>query len=389
MSKAPPPDIDASKPRQAAAGRGDYMPQLDALRGLAVLAVLVHHWLPCLLVVALWGKLGVRCFFVLSGFLITGILLRARESVVSGRSTFGQELRQFFIRRVLRIFPIYYLTLLGGVLVGMAVLKQSFWWHFFFCSNFYLSHINDWHGYVSHLWSLSVEEQFYLLWPAIVFLTPPRFFPWLIGVIFISGMVTRLILSMAWGAASIGVEVLLPCCVDSLAAGAFLAWFSQRGGAERCAALGRRILPWGAVGLLVAGGLRMADLVEPARAVVGPAIESVFFACVIAMCATGVGGISGWFLNTRPLQYVGRISYGLYLYHLFVPYGLGMILARFPDVKMPENQWLQFLIYSAISIGIAAFSSRWIERPINGLKRFFPSGGGGRSPATVQSGRTV
>jgi peptidoglycan/LPS O-acetylase OafA/YrhL len=155
-----------------------YMPQLDAIRAAAIFLVMIQHWAPTLTQIAPWGGIGVRCFFVLSGFLITGILLRARDLIDAARTTRGFQVRQFYIRRSLRIFPIYYLTLIVACALGLQVVRDTFWWHAGYLSNFYIASTGIWHGYISHLWSLSVEEQFYLIWPALILAAPRRWIPW-------------------------------------------------------------------------------------------------------------------------------------------------------------------------------------------------------------------
>lgn len=117
------------------------MKQLDGLRALAVFAVLWTHYVPP----ALWplglnpGHFGVQLFFVLSGFLITGILLQERSATLSGPQTMVTALRQFYLRRFLRIFPLFYAVLLVAFLVNIPLVRESLPWHVFYLSNVYLS----------------------------------------------------------------------------------------------------------------------------------------------------------------------------------------------------------------------------------------------------------
>ena len=363
----------------------DYMPQLDSLRALAVFTVMIHHWLPGFLGFGPWGDLGVRCFFVLSGFLITGILLRARVAVESGRSTVGWQMRQFYIRRSLRIFPIYYLTLLAGVLVGMQVMRQTFWWHATYCSNIFFALPGRWQGcmgYTSHLWSLSVEEHFYLLWPALMLLLPRKRLPafFLAGIA--GGVLTRAGLAAAFGPENVALKVLLPSCLDSLVAGALLAWaFSPGSGLARASV--NRWLQRGfpAVTALFLGrcALDYFGIGAAFLAVVGPLLESAFFVVVVAQCASGVPGLAGRVLNLAPLQYLGRISYGLYLYHMFAGYIAGIIAGKL-GWAVPGPGLARFALFFAMSVLAAALSERFIERPCNRLKRFFPSSPSERQP---------
>lgn len=139
------------------------MPQLDALRGFAVVAVMYQHfapgqrWLEYLPL----ARLGVQLFFVLSGFLITGILLVARERVLSGEShTF--ELRQFYARRFLRIFPLYYAVVIAAAIAGLRGYVQPLLWQLSSSTNINNAIVGQWSGVSAHLWTLSAEEQFYV-----------------------------------------------------------------------------------------------------------------------------------------------------------------------------------------------------------------------------------
>src|SRR5258708_7747412 len=144
------------------------MPQLDSIRAFAILVVLIHHFLPVDKIIPTdfitLGLIGVRLFFVLSGFLITGILLRAR----------GEEraLRQFYYRRVLRIFPIYYLTLII-IFVVSPYLRSEGAWLAAYATN-YITPFKSLEP-AGHFWTLAVEEQFYLLWPFLMLLAPARY----------------------------------------------------------------------------------------------------------------------------------------------------------------------------------------------------------------------
>ncbi|RUU12827.1 acyltransferase, partial [Mesorhizobium sp. M7A.T.Ca.TU.009.01.3.2] len=146
--------------------------QLDALRAIAVTMVLYSHFFaegP-----SFWGHIGVRLFFVLSGFLITRLLLEARSAT---EFETGPALRSFYIRRMLRIFPPYFAVLGFVWLVDLDQSRGSLVWHALYLSNFWYALHNNWNPWVlGHFWSLSIEEQFYLAWPLVVLLAPRRRF---------------------------------------------------------------------------------------------------------------------------------------------------------------------------------------------------------------------
>ena len=160
---------------------------------------------------------GVHLFYVLSGFLITGILLDVRE-----RADRVAGLKAFYIRRALRIFPAFYLTLALAWIADVPPVRETFWWHALYLSNVQIVVSGEWPGAISHFWSLAVEEQFYLLWPWLIVWVPRR---WLVPAIVAAIAVAplfRLWLAMI-GYRETMLGVLTPGWLDSLGVGALLA----------------------------------------------------------------------------------------------------------------------------------------------------------------------
>ena len=153
----------------------EHMPQLDALRALAFVGVAVSHWSPNFLAgIVPWGT-GVQLFFVLSGFLITGILLRSRPADLG--ISMPTALRVFYVRRCLRIFPLYYGVLALCLLFAIGPIATTWPWHVSYLSNLFYArqgHASPVEDPFLHLWSLSVEEQFYLLWPLVALVANRR-----------------------------------------------------------------------------------------------------------------------------------------------------------------------------------------------------------------------
>lgn len=140
------------------------MPQLDTLRAIAVMLVIMEHWFHGLLPDFINpGLTGVSIFFVLSGFLITRILLKMREDYNQKKYSLKPSLYKFYIRRSLRIFPIYYLVIITCLIFGFSNFQQE--WIYYVT---YTVNLVQWPFIASHLWTLSVEEQFYTFWPLIV-----------------------------------------------------------------------------------------------------------------------------------------------------------------------------------------------------------------------------
>ena len=187
-----------------------YMPELDGLRALAILAVMAFHdHLPG----GDAGWLGVPFFFLLSGFLISGLLLDAdRESYF----------KSFYIRRALRIFPIYYLVffLMLGLCIAFNKSHGDWLWFLTYTQNYPMG-IRNWPNFPApfwHTWSLAVEEQFYLLWPLIIFLVPKRFLIHTCASLMAGAVVYRFAVGNHLMAC-----VALPANFDTLCAGAGLA----------------------------------------------------------------------------------------------------------------------------------------------------------------------
>jgi peptidoglycan/LPS O-acetylase OafA/YrhL len=348
------------------------MVQLDGLRALAILAVFVSHFggshslfarlLP-------WGTLGVRLFFVLSGFLITGILLQCREYRDQGLETSRSVLRSFYVRRFLRIFPIYYATVLAVTLVNIRPMRDAIGWNLTYTSNFYWA-VHDYQGTGSHFWSLAVEEQFYLIWPWLIFCVPRHRLLAVNLLLIVSGVGFRG-LGMIFGWNDFALQILPLGCLDTLGIGSLAAILTQGGrvgSAKSCRWV--RISLWSGLLLMVfrafAGGFAWGRRLWVVLDVSG--MELVFGPLVV-YAAKGFRGVGGRILAARPLVYIGKISYGMYVYHGFMPAvcqhafklaGLSVFYWRF-------DGWLN----SAISITLAAASWHFFESPINRLKERF------------------
>lgn len=359
------------------------MPQLDGVRGMAVLLVLVQHYADVPLVRRLGpGGLGVWIFFVLSGFLITGILLDVREALTAGRATLGTALRAFWARRFLRIFPLYYAVLLGAAALDVPPVRRSFGWHAAYLSNLYFARRGAWDGPVTPFWSLSIEEQFYLLWPLAVLGLSRRGLLRLIAALLVGAPLLRLVYLRGFGAFSAG---LLPLgCADQLAWGALLAccWRDPDAldGVRRA---------------VVRAGVRVAAPLVALYPALGPAQEGTAAHALVVMfqltlaavaafalvdaAARGTTGLAGRALGAAPLRYVGRISYGLYVQHTFVRtllLGLGALPGLAPLggwLRATSQHPLRWLPFATATVLVTATAS-WhlFERPLNALKDRFP-----------------
>jgi peptidoglycan/LPS O-acetylase OafA/YrhL len=353
-----------------------YRPQLDALRAIAVIAVLVHHFLPVAKFIPedflTLGLLAVRLFFVLSGYLITGILLRSK------RQPLPLAFKQFYIRRTLRIFPIYYLTLAILVLLNVGAFRNFIFWHLLYASNILFALTPNAALSGGHLWSLSVEEQFYWLWPPLILLTPYMYLHKLITGTLVFGLLWKFFVAFGLSGHSypmvdsqLAGGILMPACLDSLALGALLALIEHdenlkryRGGFLRTSLrIGVLIVFCQVVLYLTQVDMRFFW----ATSYLG---VSLIFVCLVGRASEGFAGNLGTLLSWRPLLYVGKISYGIYLYHNFMP-GLTQYIFRLVGWSQSHSHMDVLVSASAatvLTLLISALSWHFIERPINSLK---------------------
>jgi peptidoglycan/LPS O-acetylase OafA/YrhL len=345
------------------------MVQLDSLRAFAVAAVVLSHLgLHSDFVQRIgWGRLGVELFFVLSGYLITRILLTARTAVDEGTEPRGTAIRLFYIRRCLRIFPIYYLTLFVTAAIGIHPVRQTLLWHLSYLSNVYFSLRGAFDGPISPLWSLAVEEQFYLLWPWFILFLPRRALrSFIVATIFV-GPLWRLA-CVALGANDIATETITFGCLDLLAIGALLA--ESRWSERDEAPLRRFAFP----ALIVAGiALLLVAFSIGLRAelVYGRFARALVFVWIVARASEGFGGGVGKLLSFRPIAAIGRISYGIYLLHAFTP-ELAMKFFHYALARpYPQSAAAQHLIAVVGTVAGAAISWRYFEAPINRFKERF------------------
>ena len=353
------PGPSDSRELTTSTSRAAYLPQLDGLRAVAVLMVFVHH---AYAVPLLWS--GVDLFFILSGYLITNILLRD-----SGRMNFGSMLGRFYLRRAQRILPPYILCL-----VLITLLTGQKWagiWPFyaFFLQN--VPYAFHWIGFgaLVPLWSLAVEQHFYLVWPFLVYFLPKRalgpcMVALLLGVPVLRAVCTHLF------AFPEAMYVLTPFRIDTMAAGALAALWLPHCRRET-------VLRWAPFVMLL-GVIVFAMLsLSPAfrRSSNSPFFNSIGYSLNIVI----FGGLFLWsvladvrgllvrFLSSAPLRALGRISYTFYLLHL-------LMLTRFGFYFSPH---LAAPIVFLLTVVLATLSWYALEKPVLAL-------GGRPKPAAVK-----
>lgn len=346
---------------------GQYQPQFDGLRALAVLTVMVDHFTADVPNFPLpdWirlGATGVRLFLVMSGYFITASLRRAREGMELGGISAPKAIGDFYLRRLLRIGPAYIAFAAIALVFNLGAIRQNWPWVLTGTVNWFIAWSNQWPLTISHLWSVCVQEQFYLFWPLLILFLPKRWIipamisAALIGVGFRVGCVMFSVPTIARWVLPFG-------SLDSLAAGAALGWCGGKLYPSRSSWL---LMPICLSMFLTAAVLRNGDPAQFKSVLVEP-LEAGACVILVARTAAGFGGYAARFLSMSGLVFAGRISYGLYVYHILV----AMLLPRWLPASaqyLITTPSLRLMLFGIVTLLIAAISWRFLERPINRLR---------------------
>lgn len=352
-----------------------YVKEFDAIRALAVLLVIIHHWVPEDHILNAYlpnGLIGVTLFFVLSGFLITRILLEQKKKVGSGDIKVITALKNFIARRSLRIFPIYFLLLIVLYFMHNEELRKNAGWYFTYTSNILYYKYQYFPDGFAHTWSLGVEEQFYLFWPLLMLVINKRLLPQLIFFFIVMGFSCNYIFAQYnwWG------TILTPACFDALGLGALLAYLIVY--KNEWIGIFRSLLnPI----LIVAAAFAVLSIFNITLIPVRTSWSFLALGLISYCLFNKKNKILNFILCNRWLAFVGKISYGVYLYHLFIPQAWAAVLTKldswhidpFLNHFVPpalHDAWI-FVQQLALLILLSFLSWKILEFPINNLKRRF------------------
>jgi peptidoglycan/LPS O-acetylase OafA/YrhL len=331
-----------------------HIPALDGLRAIAVFLVIFYHFgfsgVP--------GGRGVTAFFVLSGFLITWLLLKENEK--SGTVS----LSGFYMRRVLRIFPAFYCY--WTLLIILLLLKHQVipwphaWSSVFYTSNYYVALNGDPENGFSHTWSLAIEEQFYLLWPLAFLMWRRNLARLTAHLVCIIGAVWlyRALLVFLFKVDQAYIYAAFDTRLDHLMVGCLLAVVLKRGVLFSFwkAVCSNVYLPLLTVALLAASIFLGGLFYDRYRDVFGFAVEPILFAVLVIQLIRFCSSLPWKWIEWPVLRYLGRISYSLYLYQQIILYPVRRVLATQPVV-------LQVAAAIILTVIVASASYYLIERP--------------------------
>jgi peptidoglycan/LPS O-acetylase OafA/YrhL len=358
--------------------------ELDGLRAFAILPVILHHCYPRDVSTAVEfigdvGWMGVDLFFVLSGFLITGILL----DTAGGERYF----RDFYIRRTLRIFPLYYLFLILfsiAAMLGSAAewLKLQnwggIWWYFAYIGNFRVAWLNHDPPLFSlvPLWSLQVEEQFYLIYPLLVAVLSRSTLRRVLIVCVAAAPLIRSALIFFVAGSDEACNKLMPSRMDSLALGGLVALALRERDSWLRSESVRRWAPWvtvSALGVYAAAWLLGHETRQFQMFALSAGYTIVDLACValLARLVLFPGGKLAEFLKWHPLVYTGQIAYGLYLLHSPAGWAARKGIQKLSGMEIKGNSWASIPITFGAAFLAAGLSWRYFEGPVLRLKARF------------------
>ena len=335
------------------------------------------------------GGFGVDLFFVLSGFLITSILLNAKDADPD-ESRFI-ILKNFFIRRALRIFPIYYILLFLLTLIDYPDIRHFFWYYATYTSNILSYSTNTWNNY-SHTWSLSVEEQFYLLWPWLIIFISNRYLKYvLFGAVF-TGILSTYIGTVIQGHMA---PLMVYHTFDAFGLGGMYAW--ARLNSKRCRnfEITVKIVVIPALCMFYYWKYMYIYGHPSVGAFLTKTVNSAISMWLIILVVNNRSVLIGkYFLDNKFLNYIGKISYGIYLYHYpYILYFRLRVDSCLNDISAGHYRVHQFVtdhainywIHVSVIVIIAAISFRFIEKPLLNLKNYFNYNNRKTSQATSAS----
>ena len=343
--------------------------QLDGLRAVAMVAICWDHWRPSGWTRMFPFEVFLFFFLVMTGYLITGSLLRQRDrSEARGGAWKLEALKTYQIRRGLRILAPYYAALAVAFLVLAPDLWRAPWWYVLHVSNIHMATLPEWPPGTNHFWSLSMQQQFYLIWPFVIWFTPRKWM-WLAILSFaVIGPLSRSFdgfFSQWWPRPG----VLTWACFDYFGVGGLFAFAVHRGMALESPGL-RWISIVAFACYLAVFGAFLAGWPTFGLRPLQQTFLSVALCGFIAAGTVGFRGPVGRWLEHPVLQRIGQVSYGIYLFHNLAPMVTGKILPFLwhPVFESGLGALFRVAIFAGVTWLLTLASWRWIEQPLQGVR---------------------
>jgi peptidoglycan/LPS O-acetylase OafA/YrhL len=347
----------------------EYYRNLNTIRCLAAFFVIGYHWLPNKMGFFPFAKIGVDIFFVLSGFLITEILIKSRQAANGQIFSKWRRLGVFYSKRALRIFPAYFLIIILFFYLKYPPLGKDWIYLYTYTTNFLIYLKAKWIYPLSPMWTLAVEEQFYIVWPFFIFFLKGK---WLAGVIWISVALSFLFIIFYSGTSPF-FFVLPFACMSNLSMGAWLAYLKLKKQGLYFL-YSRYSLP-----VLAATSIFFCLLFVPLKFnfITQHLLILIIAFSLILYSLTSKNILFNKLFSNPVTSYLGKISYGLYLYHHPIPWLVRNLNGSETDfvLKVPKilpsfsNGYFIMLENFIILLLVASLSWFILENPINSLKR--------------------
>lgn len=344
--------------------KSSYQPHLDGLRAIAIMGVLAEHFGVALPTLLRCGPLSVRFFFVLTGYFITLSLWRVQSEILRSPDGGYVPLGRYYLARLLRVGPPFYLALVIGAVFGIEEVRTNFFWLASFQANNHFAFLGYWPGAIAHFWSLAVQEQFYLLWPIVVLTLPRRWFIPAMAAFILFGLGFRL-LCIITDTGTITRWVTIFGCIDSFAVGAIIAYLKESKWLRKIPQFSPAVLfamPLAAFGAFFLGRALMTLPEGNVWLGLTESVDEIFLAWLLITALIGVKGRYSAILCWAPLVYLGRISYGVYVYHVFIIILISPLLASI-GLSADHFAGARLAVLFGLTILAASLSWHYLEQP--------------------------